>query len=102
LKALAVAALMTCLISVPVWADCIAPEPPLHLPDGATASREDMVSAMQAIRDYEAAVKAFSRCADQSNSAALLQAADRAVDKVRAIADKFNVELYAFKKRNIT
>jgi hypothetical protein len=102
MKALAVAGLLVCSISAPVLADCIAPQPPLHLPDGATASREDMLSAMQAIRDYEAAVKAYSQCAGHTNSPILMEAADRAVDKVKVLADKFNSELYAFKKRNLT
>jgi hypothetical protein len=102
MKALVVGGLIACFISLPAFADCVPPQPPLHLPDGATASREDMVLAMQLIRDYEAAVKAFSQCADKAHDETLIQTADRAVDKVRAIADKFNSELYAFKKRNLT
>lgn len=102
MKALAVGGLIACLVSFPAFADCVAPQPPLHLPDGATASREEMLSAMQTIRDYEAAVKAFANCADRTHNLILIDTADRAVDKVRAIADKFNSELYIFKKRNVT
>ena len=102
MKALVVVGLIACSISVPVFADCIAPQAPPHLPDGATATREDMVAAMHAIKDYEAAVKAFAQCASSSHDELLLQTADRAVDKVHAIADKFNSELYAFKKRDLT
>jgi hypothetical protein len=102
MKALALGGLIACWVSLPVRADCVAPQPPAHLPSGATASREDMAQAIQAIRDYEAAVKEFSDCARHAHDEMLMQTADRAVDKLRAIADKFNFELYAFRKRNVT
>jgi hypothetical protein len=104
MKSLAVGGLLAGFLSLPTWAgaDCALPPAPDHLPNGATATREEMVAAMQAIQDYEAAVRAFSKCADGSRSEALRQNADRAVDKVRFIADKFNGELQTFKKRNVT
>jgi hypothetical protein len=102
MKALAIGGLIACLASHSALADCVPPQPPQRLPDGATASREDMMSAMQTIRDYEAAVKEFSECARHAHNETEMQTADRAVDKVRMIADKFNSELYAFKKRNLT
>jgi hypothetical protein len=102
MNSLAIATLIAFLISLPALADCTPPQPPSHLPDGATATREEMVSAMQAIRDYETAVKQFQVCADKSQDLVLMQTADHAVDKVRAIADKFNAELFAFKRRNAT
>jgi hypothetical protein len=100
MKALAVAGLIACLGCLPVWAGCVAPQAPPHPPDGATASREDMVSAMHAIRDYEAAVKGFQDCAEQGTDAADKQAANVAVDRLVGIADKFNLELNAFKKKS--
>ena len=102
MKALALSGLIISWVSVPALADCVAPQPPAHLPSGATATREEMVEGMQAIRDYETAVKAFSECAEHAHDLTEMQSADRAVDKLRAIADKFNSELYAFKKRNLT
>lgn len=102
MKARALGGLLACLLSLPALADCVAPQAPAHLPSGATATREDMLAAMQAIRDYEAAVKEFSDCARHTNDEIVMQIADRAVDRVRLIADKFNAELYAFKKRNDT
>jgi hypothetical protein len=102
MRALAAGGLVACLVFVSAQADCVAPQPPTHMPSGATASREEMLLGMQAIRDYEAAVKEFSNCAGHSSDELLRQNADHAVDKVRAIAEKFNAELYAFKKRNVT
>jgi hypothetical protein len=100
MKALAVVGLITCLGCLPVWADCTVPPAPPHPPDGATASRELMLSAMQAIRDYEAAVKAFQDCADRASSAFDKKLANGTIDRLVGIADKFNLELNAFKKKN--
>ena len=100
MKVLAVGGLIACLISVPALASCIAPQPPAHLPDGASATREDMVAALKAIKAYETAVKDFSDCAKQTTDEIQMQIADRAVEKLASIAEKFNSELYAFKKRN--
>jgi hypothetical protein len=100
MKVLAVGGLIACLGCLPVWAECAAPQAPPHPPDGATASREDMLSAMQAIRDYEAAVKGFQECADRTSNAFDKKAANLAIDRLVGVADKFNVELNAFKKKS--
>ena len=102
MKVRAVGGLIAFLASMPVFAQCVAPQAPSHFPSGATATREDMLAALHAIREYEAAVVEFSKCARQSNNEAQMQIADRAVDAVKILADKFNAELYAFKKRNDT
>jgi hypothetical protein len=99
-KASAVGVLIAYLASLPALADCVAPQAPPHLPDGATASREDMVAAMQTIKVYEAAVKEFSDCAEHSGDAIQAKNAGLAVDRVKAIAEKFNSELITFKKKH--
>jgi hypothetical protein len=99
-KASAVGGLIACLVSLPAWAECVAPQAPPHPPDGATASREDMMSAMHAIRDYEAAVKGFQDCAVRTSNAFDEKNANAAIDKLVVIADKFNFELNAFKRKN--
>lgn len=100
MKAVAVGGLIACLVCLPAWADCVAPQAPPHPPDGATASREDMMSAMHAIRDYEAAVKGFQDCAIRTSNAFDKTSANAAIDKLVVIADKFNSELSAFKKKS--
>jgi hypothetical protein len=98
MKALAVAGLIACLASLPALADCVEPQDPFHMPDGATASREDMVAALQAMHAYDAAVKEFTECEQKSNRSQIR--ANRAVDKLNVIAGKFNTEMRAFKQRN--
>lgn len=99
LKAFAVGALIACLASLPALADCVEPLGVSHLPDGATANRDEMLSAMHALKVYAAAVDEFMECV-QKGSGSQIPQANRALDNVRAIADKFNVELRVFKNRS--
>jgi hypothetical protein len=101
MKVLAVGGLIAHLVSLPAFANCVEPPAPPHLPDGATASRDDMLSAMKAVKAYDSAVKEFSECASQ-NGGILAAQVDRAMDKLTAIADKFNVELRVFKTKSGT
>jgi hypothetical protein len=98
MKAFAVGGLIACLASLPALADCVEPQSVTQLPDGATANREEMVSAMQALQLYAAAVNEFMECAQKSSYSQLPQA-NRAIDNARAIANKFNAQLRVFKKR---
>ena len=98
MKALAVGSLIACLASFSVLADCLEPHLAPHVPDGSTSNREDMVSAMKAMQDYDAAINEFLECA-RKNGGGLEQQADLALGKWRLIADKFNVELRVFKKK---
>jgi predicted transcriptional regulator of viral defense system len=59
-----------------------------------------MLSAMQAIHEYEAAIKAFQECADRTANPFDKKVANAAIDRLVGIADKFNVELNAFKKKS--
>jgi len=103
LKVLVAVGLIACLVAVPAFAAiCSEPREPPHIPDGATASREDMVTAMAAIKDYSAAVKKYWDCILPGRDTLERAIADRAQANLVAIADKFNTEMYAFKKKNGT
>jgi hypothetical protein len=99
MKALAVGVLTACLISAPAFA-CVEPELATPLPDGATASRDAMLSAQKAIRAYDAAVKEYAACLETTGGSRVK--GNNAVDKLSKIADQFNAELRAFKKRSGT
>jgi len=98
MKALALAGLIASLASLPALADCVEPQELPRLPNGATATREDMVAAMKAMKTYDTAVREFTECVQKGNGNHFQ--ADRAVDKLAATADKFNNELRVFKQRN--
>jgi hypothetical protein len=100
-KAFAVGGLIACLGCFSASAaQCVAPPSPPHPPDGTTASREEMLSAMHAIRDYEAIVKEFQDCATRSSSEFDKQLVNNAIDRLVVVAGKFNNELNAFKKKS--
>jgi hypothetical protein len=99
MKAFAVASLIACLASLPVMADCVEPQGLTQLPDGATANREQMVAAMLALKVYAAAVDEFMECAKKGSESQIPQA-NQAIDNVRAIADKFNIQLRVFKNKS--
>jgi|ERR1700722_1276571 hypothetical protein len=98
MKALAVVGLIACLASLPALADCVEPQDSPRLPDGITASREDMIEAMKVMKAYDSAVREFTECVQKTNGNRLK--ADRAVDRLTATADKFNAALRVFKQRN--
>lgn len=97
MKVLAIVALVACLASVPALAECVEPLDDPHLPDGATASREEMIAAQNAIKAYDIVVKEFADCMAKTKLGSAR--GDRAVDKLLFIADRFNVEMRAFKKK---
>lgn len=97
MKVLALVGLVAWLASGPALAECVEPRDDPHVPDGATASREEMVAAQNAIKAYNIAVKEFSNCVavhDLDSARGNL-----AVGKLLVIADRFNVEMRTFKKR---
>jgi len=90
-----------------------------HVPDGATASLEQMNTARSAFQSYDAATNAYLRCVDSAveqlareikerASPAELQrleafgssAHNTAVDQEQAVADRLNAQIRAFKARH--
>jgi hypothetical protein len=97
MRALAVAGLIACLISHRAFA-CDEPLAVPTVPDGTTASRDEMLAAVKAFRAYDAEVREYAVCLEKSGGSELKQAA--AVGKLQKFADKFNAELRVFKKKS--
>jgi len=93
-----VAALVQWVASAAYASSCAEPTPFTSIPDGAHATREEMLSAQRSMKGYDNAVKAYADClrdaGDTSNKA------DMAVDKLQKLAGRFNQELQAFKQHN--
>jgi hypothetical protein len=79
-------------------AECVEPPPVTDIPNGASATREQMLSAQRTIKAYDIAVKTYSDCLRDSND--VTNRANQAVEKLQKLAEKFNVQLIAFKERN--
>ena len=114
----AAAALAVFAVS-PAFADCTAPSPPQSLPDGNSATLQQMLAGKKAVGDYSTATNAYLDCLKNQHQAAL--AADgpkvsddekakldrdetekhnAAVDQLTSVADHFNEQIRAFKQKN--
>ena len=86
--------------------ECRVPEPPA-IPDGATASDDEMVKARAAVAAFVAASDVYVRClGEQIDSAepnapveALAKRHDAAAARMSDVAAKFNAQLELWKKR---
>lgn len=116
-KTIAFAALVACLAAGSAQAICIYPRAPEHVPDGKTATYEEMVAAQQAVKQFNENVTAYNACLDmemlsleqsgQFDANRLLELRsmqakknNAAVDEVQAVADQFNEQLRIFKARD--
>ena len=106
--------------SYTVAGDCTMPEAP-GLPDGATASMEDMLAGQKAVKEFQAANLEYMGCVEQSISAAeeatlkasdedkeaaqaahqkALEAYNAAVSTEEEVAGQFNTEIREYKAAN--
>lgn len=108
-------------ISLQVAAECAAPQAPAKVPDGATASQDDMVLAMREFKQYNLDVDAYSKCMEADaqkrvdalgpplspeavqkkaveikNASAKLANAE--IDKAQVLAGRFNEQIRAYKQ----
>jgi hypothetical protein len=89
--------------------DCRAPNPP-DVPDGATASDDQMISAHTAVQDYVSAGNAYIVCLTKLRDSAdpntpVQQIAEwtkqhnATVDQMKDVADRFNAQLRIWKAK---
>jgi hypothetical protein len=116
MKALAIA--LTAALSGVAYADCPYPAAPDKLPDGATATMEEMVAGQKAVRAYDKAIQDYVGCIDKELDEAVAKAGDQlkpqqkadmqkveaqkhnaAIDQDQSVADRFNEQVKAFKAR---
>ena len=98
-------------------ATCIYPRAPDRVPDGSTATYDEMVAAQKAVKQFNEDIDAYNSCLDlemttleQSGTydetrlaelrAMQAKKNNAAVDEVQALADRFNEQLRIFKARD--
>jgi hypothetical protein len=103
-------------------ADCVYPKSPDAPPDGATATKEQMIAASQDFKRYNADMNAYLECiklemdaaepkdpsklsADDKKKMAehhnmLAQKNNAAVDELQAVVGRFNEQLKIYKAKN--
>lgn len=110
-------ALLALLAAGTAQAACIYPRAPERVPDGKTASYEEMLAAQKAVQQFNEDINSYNSCLDMEmtayersgqfdeNRLAELRAMqakknNAAVDEVQSIADRFNEQLRIFKARD--
>ena len=98
-------------------AACIYPRAPDRLPDGSTATFEEMAAAQKVVQQFNEDINAYNSCLDlemvsleksgayDENRLTELRAMqakknNAAVDEVQSLADRFNEQLRIFKARD--
>lgn len=108
------ALLALCVIAAaPAFADCTAPSDSLVIPNGAEATKQEMIAAQTAVRALNDAVRAYSDCLKQEEDAKVAAGGDKAklhdtyaklnndeVARLQQVANKFNAELHAYLAKN--
>lgn len=106
----------------PVYADCSYPPPPTKIPDGNTATMEEMVEAKKAVTQYNKDINAYVSCIKLEHEAAVTKVGDKptdaqkadmarmeqveiqknnaAVDQLQSIADRFNEQVRIYKAKH--
>lgn len=99
-------------------AECVYPRAPSSMPDGATATEQEMIEGMKAVKDYNSQVTGYLNCLDMEMQARIDAAgadapADQitqikaiqtkrhnaAVEELEAHAARFNEQVKAYKSR---
>jgi hypothetical protein len=118
MKALLAMALTAALTAAPVHADCPYPAAPDKLPDGSSATLEDMIAGQKAVKAYDKAINDYVVCIDHELEAAIAKGGEQlkpaqkadmqhveaqkhnaAIDQLQSIADRFNEQVKVFKAR---
>jgi len=98
--------------SLPAHAECAFPKAPATIPDGRTASEQEMLAAMSSFKAYNDSVTAFGACLEEETLAKssgtghvmqlkAMQAKkhNAAIDELQAKAQLFNEQVRIFKSR---
>jgi len=77
MRALLATATLAALTAGPVYADCSYPPPPDKLPDGSTATKEEMMAGQQAVKTYDKAINAYLACIKLEHDGAVSKIGDK-------------------------
>jgi hypothetical protein len=118
MKALLAMAFGAALSGGVAYADCTYPAAPTKLPDGASATLEEMIAGQKTVRDYDKAIKEYVDCIDKEVDQKIAQGGDKlkpeqkadmqkveaqkhnaAIDQLQSVADRFNEQVKVFKAK---
>ena len=88
------------------------------MPDGATASKDEMIAGQRGVKDYMALMETYLSCIEAEEAAAILELGDidepakrlradmfnkkynAAVEEMNLVAEEFNLQVRAYRQRN--
>lgn len=88
MKAIYLLALAAAVRFVPAQAACTYPTEPSDIPDGKTATLEQMVAAQKSVKEFDQAIVAYTSCLKLEHEAALAKSPDLSDDKKKAMEKK--------------
>jgi hypothetical protein len=125
MKALTAIAATAVLSAGTAYADCSYPTPPEHIPDGNTATMQEMVEAQKTVKEYDKAINAYVACIQLERDDAVgklakpgetptaeqkkamqdmerveVQKHNAAIDQLQSVADRFNEQVRVYKAKN--
>jgi hypothetical protein len=111
--------LLAVLATGPALADCTVPTHSIKVPSAATATKDDMIAVSRELKTWNTEVVDYKSCLDLQQDAAIAALGDNAtddqrnkiakkyldlynneVDKLTGVANRFNIEVKAFKAKN--
>src|ERR1700761_2359639 len=93
-------------VSLPAHADCVLPPAPSKTPDGTPASQQEMVQAMNTLKEYNGDVDTYNKCLDFEAKQNHMSKGDvermhnEAVETLQKVAAKFNEQVRTFKAKS--
>ena len=111
-------ALIAAFVAVPSYAACSYPKAPDNVPDGNSATLEQMLASQKAVKAFDAAITAYQGCLETENNEALAanptlteeqksermkilaQKQNAAVDDSQGWADKLNAQIRVWREKN--
>ena len=114
----AAAVAMALFLSAPAVLACEYPSRPADLPDGTTASQDEMFVGVKAINAYQVAMQVYLECIDADDVVAVATLDDgdeeakkkrtimfnkkynAAVDEMNLIVEEFNAQIRIYKQRS--
>lgn len=119
MKALLPALLLAAAAATIAHAECVPPSTDVKIPDGNTATMDDMLAAKKAIQASNAAVETFTTCLKSEQDAKIaaggadmkdeqkvkistdyMNRQNAEVEKLQKLADQFNVEVRNYKAKH--
>ena|SRR5688572_15767624 len=118
MKALTSVLILGALVAGPAYAACSYPRAPTNVPDGSTATLDDMKTAQKDLQAYNNAIKAYTDCLKLEHDERIakdaatltpeqkeelarvqIQKNNAAVDEAEAVTARFNEQVRIFKAR---